>query len=179
MCTICDLRIEFSVEHPMSLLVAVATRQAIEAGTLPTVKTTLSEQMAKPLRVEAIEILKALQERLEYALDQPGLLAMPDFFALMVESRTWGFFHPTAEGFDPNCSPEPPNVTADDVSERDPVIVGAESALRHILAGKLTGAEALRNGLLVVDAEDTKRGKIVSALTMAFPEVGFSRFLCA
>ncbi|EHM01294.1 hypothetical protein HMPREF9946_02031 [Acetobacteraceae bacterium AT-5844] len=179
MCTICDLRIEFSVEHPMSLSVAVATRQAIDAGLLPTVKATLSEQMAKPLRVEAIEALKSLQERFEYALDRPGLLDMPDFFALMVESRTWGFFHPTAQGFDPNCRPEPPRVASDDVRERDAVIVGAESALRHILAGKLTGAEAIRSGLLVVDAEETKREKIVSALLMAFPEVGYSRFLCA
>ena len=37
MCAICDLRIEFSIEHPMTLSVAVATRKAIDAGVLPIV----------------------------------------------------------------------------------------------------------------------------------------------
>jgi len=35
MCAICELKIEFNIGHPQALTVAVATREAMDAGTLP------------------------------------------------------------------------------------------------------------------------------------------------
>src|SRR5579884_1368049 len=123
MCTICDLRIEFGIDHPLGLSVAVETRRAIDAGLLPE-PDDLHDAVARiQLRLSAIETLKAAQQRLEWTQRQDELLALPDFFVLMVESRTWGFFRPTPNGFDPNCRPAPPNVSADDIAERDAVLV--------------------------------------------------------
>ena len=120
MCSICDLRIEFSVDHPLSLGIAVETRRAIDAGFLPEPRSSDEDSR---LRLTAIETLKTAQQRLEQTLRPETLLGLPDFFVLMIESRTWGFFRPTPTGFDPSCRPAPPNVSLDDAAARDAVLV--------------------------------------------------------
>ena len=61
MCTICALTIEFAVEHPQALAVAVATRQAIDAGLLPECSDL---DMARS-RHRATVLLTTIQQRLE------------------------------------------------------------------------------------------------------------------
>ena len=179
MCSICDLRIEFSIDHPMTLSVAVATRQAIDRGLLPEIGGQDDPLGGMRLRVSAIEALKAAQYRLEQVLPRRELLSLPDFFVLMIESRTWGYFHPTPEGFDPNCRPAPPNIAAADASKRDPVIVASEIAMRELLAGKLPFSTAVDEGLIVVDADSVRRNHLIAAWGATYPRVGYSRFVCA
>ncbi len=169
-----DLRIEFSVDHPMTLNVAVATRQAIDDGVL-----LQADALDGPaLRLDAIGSLKAVQRRLEAVLSPPELNALPDFFMLMIESRTWAFFRATDSGFDPNCSPELPRVAAEIEFDRDAAIVTAETVMRQILLGRLSFAQAVRDGLIVVDADRGRGAALVDAWSASFPDQGFSRFLC-
>jgi hypothetical protein len=132
MCSICDLRIEFSVDHPLSLAVAVETRRAIDAGLLPEPADAIDDGR---LRLKAIDTLKAAQQRLEQTHPPEALLALPDFFVLLIESRTWGFFHPARAGFDPNCRPASPNVASDDGAARDAVLVASELAMNAMVGG--------------------------------------------
>jgi len=176
MCSICDLRIEFSVDHPMSLGVAVETRRAIDVGLLPEPKLSID---GSRLRLKAIDTLKAAQQRLEQTLRPEELLALPDFFVLMIESRTWAFFRPTPTGFDPNCQPAPPNVASDDEAARDAVLVASELAMGEVVAGRLPFDAALREGVLVLDADEARRVALLTVWCAAYPERGFSRFVCA
>ena len=175
MCTICDLRIEFSIDHPMTLSVAVATRRAIDAGLLPSHHTKYGGMQ---LRREAIAALKAVQRRVEQTQTQDSLLALPDFFMLAIESRTWGFFHPTPDGFDPNCRPDPPRLSAEDVADRDPVVIASETAMRQLLAGKLPFSKAEEQGLVVIDADLPRYETLRSTWNAAYPEIGVGNFFC-
>ena len=85
MCTICDLKIEFTIDHPMTLSVAVATRKAIDAGVLLNHDSQDDPLGGMRLRLEAIAALKAVQQRVEQTLTSDQLLALPDFFVLMIE----------------------------------------------------------------------------------------------
>src|SRR3984957_6379389 len=126
MCSICDLKIEFNVDHPGSLTVAVATREAIDAGLLP--EKVFDGPLANvKLRVAAIDTLKALQRRLESSMPVSELIALPDFYVLLIEIGTWGFFHATETGFDPDIQPEPPDVTSENQADRDVVFVSSEA----------------------------------------------------
>lgn len=176
MCTICDLRIEFSIDHPMSLSVAVATRRAIDAGALP---SRAVKYGGFQLRREAIAALKALQHRVEQTLTPSELVALPDFFMLAIESRTWGFFHPTRLGFAPNCRPDPPRLSAEAAGDRDPVVIASETAIRHVLASNLAFSEAEKQGLIVIDADARRRDALRSAWETACPKSGSSAFVCA
>src|SRR5471030_2453401 len=110
MCSICDLKIEFNVDHPGSLTVAVATREAIEAGALP--EKIFDGPLANvKLRVAAIDTLKALQRRLESSMSVSELMALPDFYVLLIEIGTWGFFPRLETAFILICIPVPPIVT--------------------------------------------------------------------
>jgi hypothetical protein len=175
MCSICDLRIEFSIDHPMSLGVAVATRRAIDAGLLPAPEVSVD---AGRLRLKAVDALKAAQQRLEQTLPPEELLCLPDFFVLMVESRTWAFFRPTRTGFDPNCQPAPPNVAPDDET-RAAVLVASELAMSEIVAGRLPFETALRERIIALDADPGRHTALMNAWSGAYPEMGFSRFVCA
>ena len=177
MCAICDLKIEFSIEHPMSLSVAVATRQAIDAGLLPDPGGQDDPLNGTRLRLEAIAALQAVQRRVAHSLTQDRLLALPDFFTLMIESRTWGFFHPIPDGFDPNCRPDPPRLFVEDASERDVVVIVSETAMRPVLAGKLPFEQAASQGLIVIDADEPRREILRSAWNAAYPKIGLSRFV--
>ena len=176
MCSICDLRIEFGVDHPLSLGVAVETRRAIEAGLLPEPADAIDGGRLRP---KAIDTLKAAQQRLEWTHPPEALLALPDFFVLLIESRTWGFFHPTPTGFDSNCKPAPPNVASDDEAARDAVLVASELAMSEIVAGRLPFERALQERIVALDACSARRAPLLGAWSSAYPEAGFSRFVCA
>ncbi|HZZ02287.1 MAG TPA: hypothetical protein VFE81_05105, partial [Paraburkholderia sp.] len=92
MCAICELKIEFNVDHPLALSVAVATRNAIDEGTLP--ESLLDGALSNvKMRVAAIDALRGLTARLEASKSARELQTLPDFYVLLIEIGTWGFFH--------------------------------------------------------------------------------------
>lgn len=179
MCSICNLRVEFSISHPLGLSVAVETRRAIEAGILPEPGEAGNAQAGVPLRTVAADALTAAKQRIEWTQPHDGLVALPNFFVLMVESGTWGFFHPTPDGFDPNCSPPPPNVTANDALERDAVLVSSDVAMSEIVAGRLPFQRALAERLVMLDADEARSDGLLKAWSKAYPTSRFSRLVCA
>jgi hypothetical protein len=179
MCAICNLTIEFSVDHPLSLSVAVETRRAIDAGLLPEPCRPDDSLADIRKRLKAIDSLKAAQQRLEQILRPEELLTLPDFFVLLIETGTWAFFHPTPTGFDPNCRPAPPNVSATDAAARDAVLVGSELVLGEIVAGRMPFETALDERVLALDADPKRYASLSDALSKTYPRVGFSRFVCA
>ncbi|KAI1691217.1 hypothetical protein DdX_22032 [Ditylenchus destructor] len=61
---------EFSVEHPLALAVAVATRQAIDEGLLP--GAAVDGMDMQQSRHHAITLLTSMQQRLEQVLSPLG-----------------------------------------------------------------------------------------------------------
>lgn len=166
MCAICNFKIEFGVGHPQALSVAVATRQAIERGELAQTSTDGALATAR-LKIEAIATLGAFQARLEGVLTGEELLALPDFYTLLIEADTWGFFHATPDGFDPDVVPELPNVASDDIAKRSTVLVTSDVTLRALLGGFIKFGQAIDNNLLVLDAPPGECEKLSRAITCA------------
>jgi hypothetical protein len=117
-------------------------------------KVTLSEPIFDSwlgdmkLRVAVIDALKTLQRRLEATLTSRELLALPDFYVLLIESRSWGFFH------------------------------AAETTLLAILGDKFSVASAFAESLIVLDAGSPHADLLHKALDKAFPVAGFGQFIC-
>jgi hypothetical protein len=168
MCAICELKIEFNIGHPQALTVAVATREAMDTGVLPETQAEGALSNMK-LRLAAIDALKGLQDRLEAAVPTTQLMALPDFYVLLIEIGTWGFFHATETGFDPDIQPEPPDVTSENQADRDVVFVSSEATMQAIMNGKLNIDTAFDDNLLVLDASETHTKLLRSVLDRAFP----------
>ncbi|KRB59512.1 hypothetical protein ASE04_26460 [Rhizobium sp. Root708] len=177
MCTICSLTIEFAVEHPQSLAVAVATRQAIDIGLLPEPDPTVEIDMARS-RHDAVVQLTTMQQRLEQVLSTSRLMALPNFYVLMIESRTWGYFSPTRGGFDVNANPSPPRIEADEDGIRDSVIVISQAVAAEISTGRLPFTTAMSDGLAIIDAPGLSESVIRAAFTTSYPVDEFSAFVC-
>ena len=168
MCAICELKIEFNIGHPQALTVAVATREAMDAATLP--ETAVDGALSNmKLRMAAIEALKGLQARLEASVPVSRLMALPDFYVLLIEIGTWGFFHATEAGFDPDITPEPPDVTSEDQADRDVVFVSSEAAMNAILDGEISVDAAFADNLIILDAGEAHTKLLRSTLDAAFP----------
>jgi hypothetical protein len=167
MCSICDVRITFGIDHPMGLSVAVATRRGIEAGVVP--------QARGWERAGAIGLMQGVRQRLEWSLSREALAALPAFFVLLVETRPWAYFHPGPDGFDPAAHRAPPD--AFDAGE-DPVVVAAETTLAPMLKGRLPFARAAEAGMLHLDAPEPACGALSVARSQAWP-AAFSRLVCA
>ncbi|WP_104663236.1 hypothetical protein [Ensifer adhaerens] len=177
MCTICTLTIEFAVEHPDALAVAVATREAIETGPLPELDPQSEIDLAQS-RHNATVLLTTIQQRIEQVLSASRLARLPDFYVLMIESRTWGYFHPALGGFDANANPSPPRVAPDENGIRDNILVMSQAAAEELIHGRLPFERALEMGVAVVDAPGTDAQTIRSALIVAYPLEQFSDFVC-
>ncbi|WP_233832483.1 hypothetical protein [Paraburkholderia sp. ZP32-5] len=168
MCAICNFKLDFSVGHPLALSVAVAARRAIEAGLIEPVDAAGAGALsAARMRMSAVEALNLLQARIEDAHSEQALLAIPDFYVLLIENDTWGFFHATTEGFDPDIVPDMPDVATTDEAKRSNIIVTSEAGLRAWLDGRLDIGYALRESLLVVDAPVTFSALLTQMLTAA------------
>jgi hypothetical protein len=166
MCAICDFKIEFDVSHPRALTVAVATRRAIDAGSIA--ERNVEGPLANvKLRVAAIDTLKDFQGRLEQAVPSNELMALPDFYVLLIENGTWGYFHATEDGFDSDIVPDAPEVTSDNPDERDIVFVASETAMRSVLDAELTLGQALSDELIFLDAPDVDRERLWSVFRTA------------
>ncbi|MBN3808833.1 hypothetical protein G3N97_06980 [Paraburkholderia sp. Ac-20347] len=167
MCAICEFKIEFSIGHPLALSVAVATRKAIEAGLVDAMESEDGALAAARKRLSAVEALNLLQTRIESVHSEDALLTLPDFYVLLIEDDTWGFFHATTDGFDPDIIPDLPDVTATDDAKRSNVVVVSEAALRAWIAGHFDMSYAIDASLFVIDAPDVQAKCLVRMLTTA------------
>jgi hypothetical protein len=167
MCAICEFKIEFSIGHPLALSVAVATREAIEAGLVDEIDNDDGALAAARKRLSAVEALNLLQGRIESGHAADDLLALPDFYVLLIENDTWGFFHATTEGFDPDIVPEMPDVTASDDAKRSNIVVTSEAALRAWLAGRFEMSHGLEASLFIVDAPEASALPLTRMLARA------------
>lgn len=164
MCAICDFKIEFGVGHPQALSVAVATRRAIEAGLLRQVETEAGALAQARMRITAVDTLRALQSRVQQALTAEELLSLPDFYILLIENDTWGFFHATEDGFDPDIMPEPPDVLSEDVEARSLVLATSQVAMQAWLDREIDTAQLTSQSLLFVDGPLARRSALQSML---------------
>ncbi|CAB3787430.1 hypothetical protein LMG28690_02443 [Paraburkholderia caffeinilytica] len=169
MCAICNFKMEFDIGHPQALAVAVATRAAIETGVLK--EDVLDGPLANAKRrVAAIDALKEFQDQLEAAVEPRELMKLPDFYVLLVESGTWGFFHATESGFDPDVVPELPNVTADRQEDRDVVLVAAKSSLQTVIKREISADRAFSDELFALDAGRNDSEMLRSLMSQTYPE---------
>jgi hypothetical protein len=167
MCAICNFKIDFGVGHPLALTVAVAARKAIESGLIDPVDAADGALSAARMRMSSVEALNLLQARIEGAHSEDALLALPDFYVLLIENDTWGFFHATTNGFDPDIVPEMPDVTATDEAKRSNIVIMSEAGLRAWLDERFDMEEALRESLFVIDASADSTDSLTRMLTVA------------
>ncbi|WP_147309880.1 hypothetical protein [Paraburkholderia sp. BL6669N2] len=160
---------EFDIGHPQALAVAVATRAAIEAGVLT--EDVFDGPLANAKRrVAAIDALKEFQDQLEAAMELRDLMKLPDFYVLLVESGTWGFFRATESGFDPDVVPGLPDVTADRQEDRDVVLIAAKSSLRTVIKREISASRAFSDELFALDAGPVDSEMLRSVMSKTFPE---------
>ncbi|REG50181.1 hypothetical protein B0G80_6603 [Paraburkholderia sp. BL6669N2] len=171
MCAICNFKIDFGVGHPLALTVAVATRKAIDAGIVEPIDTTGGALSAVRMRMSAVEALNLLQARIEAAHSEDALLALPDFHVLLIENDTWGFFHATTNGFDPDVVPEMPDVTTTDEAKRSNIVIMSEAGLRAWLEQRFDIELALRESLFMIDTPASSTGSLTQMLAIAEPAV--------
>lgn len=167
MCAICNFKIEFGIGHPSGLSVAVATRKAIEAGRIDPLDASDGALSAARARISAVDALNLLQARIEATHADAQLMSLPDFYVLLIENETWGFFHATTNGFDPDIVPDMPDLATSDEMKRSSVIVTSEAGLRAWLDGQVDMADALRESLVVVDAPAVSAMTLANMLTQA------------
>ena len=167
MCAICHFKLDFGVSHPLALSVAVAARRAIESHLIEPVDAAAGALSAARMRISAVEALNLLQARIEGAHNEEALLAIPDFYVLLIENDTWGFFHATTGGFDPDIVPAIPDVVTTDEAKRSNIVVASEASLRAWLDGRLDIGYALRESLFAVDAPRAFSASLTQMLVAA------------
>ncbi|QBR01460.1 hypothetical protein [Paraburkholderia pallida] len=167
MCAVCEFKIDFGISHPSALAMAVAARKAIESGLIAPIETSEGALSAARMRMASVDALNLLQARIEEAHSEDALLELPDFYVLLIENDTWGFFHATTEGFDPEIIPEIPDVATTDEAKRSNVLIMSEAALHGWLDGRFDAEAALRDGLFMVDAPEASTAALKQMLTVA------------
>lgn len=165
MCAICNFKIDFGVGHPLALTVAVATRKAIESGLIEPIDAAEGALAAARMRMSSVEALNLLQARIEGAHSEDALLALPDFYVLLIENDTWGFFHATTNGFDPDVVPEMLDLTTTDEFMRSNIIIASEAGLRAWLKESFDSEYALRESIFVIDAPSMPSAMMLQMLS--------------
>jgi hypothetical protein len=148
-----------SAQHPKSLAVAFAVRDAVESGALDKAALAPIERGPRGYWRAAAHV-QELQRRLA---DVETRGAAPSFAVLFIESQLWSRLKPTATGFDLELH-------AAGAEPQDVVIVTNETVLASLLDGSLSAQAALDRGLAAVDGEPSA----VAALRETFLEA-FSR----
>ncbi|SAL82579.1 hypothetical protein AWB67_06163 [Caballeronia terrestris] len=167
MCAICNFKIDFGVGHPLALTVAVAARKAIESGLIEPIDAAEGALSAARMRMSSVEALNLLQARIVGTHTEEALLALPDFYVLFIENDTWGFFHATTNGFDPDIVPEMPDLTATDEAKRSNIVIMSEAVLRAWLDERFNIEQALRESLFMIDASADSTDSLVRMLIVA------------
>lgn len=175
MCSICDVRIEFGVGHPQALMVAVATRRAMDAGLLP-------DKVHDWDRALAISLMLNVRNRFERVLAPEDMLELPRFFLLLAETGTWAYFSTEGERvFAPSMQRAPPDDFSGDAGSmgREAVFLATETAMAAMLDGRLPFNRAMSEGVLLIDAAPEEEVALRAAWASSWPVVGFSRFVCS
>ena len=137
--------------HPQSLTVAMKVREAADEGVLDA--ALLDPKAAGPLGyLRATQRLRQLGMSLAESAD-----AMPPMTVLFVESGLWTRY---VNGV--------PQVHVPGAEAGDIVAVTSEAVVAAMLDGRLSGAEAMRRGLLALDWQAEAVRRASQALGWAF-----------
>ena len=131
-----------SAQHPKSLTVAFALRDAVESGALDKAALAPIERGPKGYWRAAAHV-QELQRRLAGAKMRS---ATPSLALLFIESQLWSRLKPTASGFDLELH-------AAGAEPQDVVIVTNETVLASLLDGSLAAPAAFGRGLVALDGE--------------------------
>jgi hypothetical protein len=131
-----------SAQHPKSLMVAFAVRDAVVGGALNKAALAPIERGPKGYWRAAAHV-QELQRRLSVA-KMHG--AQPSLALLFIESQLWSRLKTSATGFDLELH-------AAGAEPQDVVIVTNETVLASLLDGSLSAQKALDRGLVVLDGE--------------------------
>ena len=127
--------------HPKSIDVAVAVRQAADAGLLDA--SLLDARAAGPMGVlRATKQLRALG--LYFSGSAGSSSAPPPMTLLFVESSLWTRYAPTQGGMTPQVHVQGPE-------RGDVVIVTSEAVIAAVLARRLSARQAIARGLIAFD----------------------------
>lgn len=145
----------FSSQHPKSIDVAIALRDAADTNLLD--KETVAPRAADLFAFHrAVNRLNHLRDALQgTAID----VAVPSFSILLVESGMWSRYTIADGGIRFFAHTDAPTASA-------PVVVTGNAVLAAIGAGRLTSQDAIRRGLIVVDGPPA----LVQALTIALDQ---------
>jgi hypothetical protein len=131
-----------SAQHPKSLAVVFALRDAVDSGALDKAALAPIERGPKGYWRAAAHV-QELQRRLAGAKMRG---AAPSFALLFIESQLWSRLKTTATGFDLELH-------AAGAEPQDVVIVTNETVLASLLDGALSTQTALDRGLVALDGE--------------------------
>lgn len=139
-----------SAAHPRSIAVAVAVRDAIDAGQLP--DAALPAEAGNAGYWRAVRRLRLFQQSLPTPSDASIAISI-----LFVDSNLWSRLTPTAQGFSMTL-----HTTG--AEPGDVVIVTSEAVLAAVQDRSLTTIDALKRGLLVVDGQEKASTNAVGRL---------------
>lgn len=139
----------FSAQHPLSIDVALAVRQAID-----------SEVLAKPTALPAFLALNRASRTLDQFREALGT-APQSMALLLVEAGLWTRYHLDNDRlrFDPHVSGP---------HSGDAVIVTAEPVVVALLEGRISFEQAIVNGLLVIADQEHRAQPTNAALNRRF-----------
>jgi hypothetical protein len=154
----------FSSQHPRSIHVALALRDAADAGVLDLnqLKPKLADMLALSRAARRLEHLRSSLQRLLYATP------VPSFSLLLVESGMWSDF--MAESGAMRLK-----VHADGPMPDRAVVITGDAVLAAIASGRLSSHEALRSGLVVVDGPPALASSLSAALLPHLEKAAHSR----
>ncbi|MEW6454165.1 MAG: hypothetical protein AB1490_26230 [Pseudomonadota bacterium] len=130
----------FTPMHPKSMAVAFAVRDATVAGAIEPATDPAAAGQAGYWR--AVGHLTALQRALSATHVEGGAAVS----VLFIDSGLWARLTPTANGF-------AMDVHTEGAKDGDVAIITSEPVLAAILEKRLSAADALQRGLIVVDGE--------------------------
>lgn len=148
----------FGAQHPRSVAVAFAVRDAIDAGLIETTAANpVTPGSAGYWR--AIGHLNALLERMTVAaVNAPP---PPSIAVLFIDSNLWSRLRPAPDGF--AITVHTPGAEPNDV-----VVVTSEPILAVLLDRRLTIEAALERGLVIVDGNGTATDAVQHLIRAAF-----------
>lgn len=145
----------FSSQHPKSIDVAIALRDAADTNLLD--KETVAPKAADLFAFHrAVSRLNHLRDALQ---GMTADMAIPSFSILLVESGMWSRYIVADGGIRFAAHTDAPTAG-------DPVVVTGNAVLAAIGAGRLTIQDAIRRGLIVVEGPPA----LVQALTAALDQ---------
>ena len=145
----------FSSQHPKSIDVAIALREAADTDLLD--KEAVAPRVADLFAFHrAVSRLNHLRDALQGTASD---VVVPSFSILLVESGMWSRYTVADGGIRFFAHTDAPTASA-------PVVVTGNAVLTAIGAGRLTGQDAIRRGLIVVEGPPA----LVQALTTALDQ---------